>query len=214
MKKETLLRNVVIYSAYLLIVWGLYRFLIQLPEEIEETVVKPIIWLIPVFVMTKREKLGLDSLGITLKNLFPSLYFSLALGSLFVIEALVVNFVKYNGLNFSANIGNQGLMFALGMSLATAVSEEIAFRGYIFSRLWSVFRNEWLANFVTTALWILIHIPIYIFVFQLGLGATIVNLLIIGLFGLGSAFVFARTKNVFSSVLLHVLWEWPIILFR
>jgi len=34
------------------------------------------------------------------------------------------------------------------------------------------------------------------------------------LFGIGSAFVFARTRNVFSSILLHVLWEWPIILFR
>lgn len=214
MKKETLLKNAIIYSAYLLIVWGLYRFLIQLPDEIEETIVKPIIWLIPVFVMTKREKLGLDSLGITLKNLFPSLYFSLALGSLFVIEALVVNFMKYNGLNFSANIGNQGLGLLLGISFATAVSEEIAFRGYIFSRLWLALKNEWLANFITTAVWVLVHVPIYIFVLQLGAGATAINLLIIGIFGLGSAFVFARTKNVFSSIFLHVLWEWPIILFR
>lgn len=214
MKKEILLKNAVVYSAYLLIVWGLYRFLIQLPDEVEETIVKPIIWLIPVFIMTKKEKMGLDSLGITLKNLFPSLYLSLALGSVFVIEALVVNFMKYNGLNFSANIGNQGLGLALGISFATALSEEIAFRGYVFSRLWLALKNEWLANFVTTAVWVLVHIPIYIFVFQLGFAATAVNLLVIAIFGLGSAFVFARTKNVFSSVFLHVLWEWPIILFR
>jgi len=212
--KENYLKTATVYATYLLIVWGLYRFLIQLPDEVEELVIKPIIWLIPVFVITKKEGLGLDSLGITVKNLFPSVYFSLALGSFFVMEALIINFIKHNGLSFAANIGDKTLPMALGISFATAVSEEIAFRGYMFNRLWLALKNEWLANVITTLVWVLIHVPIYIFVLQLGASATIVNLLITTLFGLGSAFVFARTKNVFSSILLHVLWEWPIILFR
>jgi len=212
--KENYLKTATVYATYLLIVWGLYRFLIQLPDEVEELVIKPIIWLIPVFVITKKEGLGLDSLGITVKNLFPSVYFSLALGSFFVMEALIINFIKHNGLSFAANIGDKTLPMALGISFATAVSEEIAFRGYMFNRLWLALKNEWLANVITTLVWVLIHVPIYIFVLQLGASATIVNLLITTLFGLGSAFVFARTKNVFSSIFLHVLWEWPIILFR
>ncbi|MCJ7805791.1 CPBP family intramembrane metalloprotease [Patescibacteria group bacterium] len=212
--KENYLKTATVYATYLLIVWGLYRFLIQLPDEVEELVVKPIIWLIPVFVIIKKEGLGLDSLGITVKNLFPSVYFSLALGSFFVMEALIINFIKHNGLSFAANIGDKTLPMALGISFATAVSEEIAFRGYMFNRLWLALKNEWLANVITTLVWVLIHVPIYIFVLQLGASATMVNLLITALFGLGSAFVFARTKNVFSSIFLHVLWEWPIILFR
>ncbi len=212
--KENYLKTATVYATYLLIAWGLYRFLIQLPDEVEELVVKPIIWLIPVFVITKKEGLGLDSLGITVKNLFPSVYFSLALGSFFVMEAVIINFIKHNGLSFAANIGDKTLPMALGISFATAVSEEIAFRGYMFNRLWLALKNEWLANVITTLVWVLIHVPIYIFVLQLGASATIVNLLITALFGLGSAFVFARTKNVFSSIFLHVLWEWPIILFR
>ena len=212
--KENYLKTATVYATYLLIVWGLYRFLIQLPDEVEELVIKPIIWLIPVFVITKKEGLGLDSLGITVKNLFPSVYFSLALGSFFVMEAVIINFIKHNGLSFAANIGDKTLPMALGISFATAVSEEIAFRGYMFNRLWLALKNEWLANVITTLVWVLIHVPIYIFVLQLGASATIVNLLITALFGLGSAFVFARTKNVFSSIFLHILWEWPIILFR
>jgi membrane protease YdiL (CAAX protease family) len=31
---------------------------------------------------------------------------------------------------------------------------------------------------------------------------------------MGSAFIFSRTKNIWGSILLHVLWAWPIILFR
>jgi len=33
-------------------------------------------------------------------------------------------------------------------------------------------------------------------------------------FGFGSAFVFGRSRNLASSILLHVFWSWPIILFR
>ena len=36
MKKETALKNATILAAYLLIVWGFYRFLFKLPEEIED----------------------------------------------------------------------------------------------------------------------------------------------------------------------------------
>lgn len=212
--KENFLKHATVYAAYLLIIWGLYRFLMQLPSEVEELVIKPILWLIPVFVVTRKEGLGLDSLGITLRNLFPSVYLSLALGSFFVMEAVIINFLKHNGLSFAANIGDKALPAALAVSFATAVSEEISFRGYIFNRLWLALKNEWLANAVTTGAWVLIHVPIYIFVLQLGVSATLVNLFVTALFGFGSAFVFARTRNVFSSIFLHVLWEWPIILFR
>ena len=80
-KKETVLRNVSILSAYLLVVWGLYRFFFQLPEEIEELFIKPIVWLLPVAYLVRKEKANLESIGITLKNLFPSIYLSLLLGA-------------------------------------------------------------------------------------------------------------------------------------
>src|SRR5689334_18152170 len=84
------------YFSYLLIAWGLYRVIVPLPEEVDEFILKPLIWLLPLFVIVfKREKLGLGSLGITMKNLFPSIYFSFALGAIFAIEAILVNFAKY-----------------------------------------------------------------------------------------------------------------------
>jgi membrane protease YdiL (CAAX protease family) len=212
--KTVLIKHSTILAFYLLVVWGFYRFLFQLPEEIEELFIKPVIWLIPVFILLGKEKLGLSSLGFTLKNLFPSIYLSLGLGAVFVIEALVINYVKYGGLNFGANIGTLPFMTSLGLSFATAISEETAFRGYLFNRVWYVFKNEWSANILTSVVWALVHVPVTFFVWKLDASAAGIYLVLTTIFGIGSAFVFARTRNIFSSIFLHVLWEWPIILFR
>ncbi len=212
--KVLVLKNVISYFTFLLIAWGFYRLLFQLPEEIEELIIKPVVWLLPVIYLTWKEKGGLESLGITFNNLFPSIYLALGLGAFFVIEALIINYVKYGGLNFGANLGSLPFATSLGLSFATAVSEEISFRGYIFNRMWAGLGNEWLANIITSVVWALVHVPVALFVWNLTPGAALIYLFLTALFGVGSAFVFARTKNVFSSVFLHVLWEWPIILFR
>src|SRR3989344_2367381 len=155
-KKEVAIKHITILATYLLIVWGFYRFLFKLPEEIEELLIKPLIWLVPVFYLVKKEKLSLESIGITSKRLFPAIYLSLALGIVFAIEGVIINFVKYGGIEFGANLGNNPLFFALGLSIATAISEEVTFRGYLFNRVWHVTGREWVSNFLTSVIWALI----------------------------------------------------------
>ncbi len=214
LKKETAIKHATILAAYLLIVWGFYRLFFKLPEEIEELIIKPIVWLVPVFYLVKKEGGNLSSLGITTKKLFPAIYFALSLGAVFAIEAMIINFIKYDGFNFLANIGEKALLSSIGISFATAFSEEISFRGYLFNRIWHALKKEWLANIITSFIWALIHVPMAIFIWKLSMDAAIAYLFLTTIFGIGSAFIFARTQNVFSSILLHVLWEWPIILFR
>jgi membrane protease YdiL (CAAX protease family) len=201
--------------AVILFVWGFYRFIFELPEPVEELFIKPIVWLIPVFYFLRKEKETISSLGVTFKNIFPSVYYALGLGAFFVMEALVINFVKYGGrFNLGANIGELPFLTSLGLSFATAITEELVFRGYIFTRVWKFLKNELTANIVTSVFWALIHVPITIFVWKLDFSASILYLMLTAIFGMGSAFIFARTKNILSPILLHVLWQWPIILFR
>lgn len=214
LSKTAVIKNVTVYSTYLILIWAFYRFLFKLPDNIEELIVKPLFWLAPIFWFTNKESLKLSSLGITLKNIFPSLYISIGLGTVFLAEGLLTNFLKYGHFNFGSNIGSSPILISLGLSFATAFSEETAFRGYIFGRFLMVFKKESMANFIQTLLWTAIHIPIAFFVWGYTLPQGIVYLFVTALFGFGSAFIFARTKNVAGSVLLHVLWEWPIILFR
>lgn len=213
-KREIAIKHSTILAAYLLIIWGFYRMLFRLPEEVEEFFIKPVLWLIPVFYLIRKEKVGFASIGITGKSLFPSIYLALALGVIFALEGAIINFVKYEGIDFSANIGQRALVSSIGLSLVTAISEEVTFRGYLFNRVWHAMGNEWLANIATSLVWALIHIPIAIFWWNLSFVDTLGYLILITMFGVGSAFIFARTRNVVSSVLLHVLWAWPIILFR
>lgn len=214
-KRETAIKHATILAAYLLIVWGFYRFLaFKLPDEVEDLILKPIVWLVPVYYLLRKERLGLESVGITTKNLFPSVYMSLILGVIFAIEGLLINFIKYEGIDFSANLGQSAFLTTLFLSFVVAISEEIAFRGFIFNRVWHALGREWTANLATSLVWGIVHIPITIFWWKLSLGAALGYLILTTIFGIGSAFVFARTKNVFSSILLHVFWEWPIILFR
>lgn len=213
-KKEQAIKHSTILATFLLIVWGFYRFLFKLPEEIEELIIKPLVWLVPVYLLVRREKRGVSSVGITSKNLFPAIYISLILGILFAVEGVFINYVKYKGVDFSANLVSNSLFISLGISFATAVSEELAFRGYLFNRIWEAFGNEWKANLLTSVVWTLIHLPIAVFWWELNLAGVLGYLLLTLIFGIGSAFVFAKTKNVASSILLHIFWEWPIVLFR
>ena len=209
-----IIKNVTVYVSYLITIWAFYRFLFQFPSDVEEWFIKPILWLIPIIYLLRKEKLGLSSVGLTLKNLFPAIYLSLGLGAIFVIEGLLTNYLKYHGFNFVANIGSSPLFVSLGLSFVTAFSEETAFRGYVFSRLMVALKNEMTANIIQTLLWTAIHIPIAFFVWGYSIPQGIIYLTITAIFGMGSAFIFARTGNVAGSILLHVLWEWPIVLFR
>jgi len=208
------LKNASLLAAFLLVVWGFYRLIFRLPEEVEELFIKPVVWLLPVFYFLRKEGKGISSLGFTLKNLFPAVYFSLGLGFIFIFESLLINYLKYGSFNFAANIGDKPFFTALFLSFATAFSEEVTFRGYLFNRVWLALKNEALANISTSLIWALVHVPVVVFVWKFNLSASILYLFLTTIFGIGSAFVFARTKNIVSSILLHVLWEWPLILFR
>ncbi|MBX4206029.1 CPBP family intramembrane metalloprotease [Candidatus Microgenomates bacterium] len=213
--KLMLAKNAIGYFAFLLIFWGFYRLIFQFPEEMEEAILKPLIWILPLlWIVFRKEKNNLESLGITTKNLFPSVYFSFALGAVFVIEGLIGNYLKHGTLNFGANIGDKTLLASFGISLITAISEEISFRGFIFNRLSTAFNSEIIGNLLSTAGWVIIHMPITFFIWKMAPAQAVTYLALTGIFGLGASFVFARTKNVFSSIFLHVLWQWPIILFR
>lgn len=215
-KRKYLLKHVFALFSLIFVVWAVFRHLPEPPEWLTELVLKPLFWLTPtLFLVKKIENAPLSSLGITKKNLFPSLYWGIGLGFLFSLEGFLANILKYHGPNFIA-LNYSGIMFLgfLGLSLVTAISEEITFRGYIFRRLWAIWGTELFANFISAVLFALIHLPVGIFVLGYTPGMMAVYLFFVFMYGSAAAFIFARTGNLVSSILLHMFWTWPIILFR
>ncbi len=199
---------------FLLLVWGFYRLLFQLPAALEEFIIKPLVWLGPMFYLLRKEQAPLSTIGVTQNNLFPTLYLAIILGAVFSMEGVIVNYLKYGAVEFYANLGESPFLLLLAITALTAIVEELVFRGFIFSRLWGVVKNEWGANFITSVGWVLIHLPIAILDWQFSFLNLLAYILLVFVYSLGAGFVYARTKNVFSAVLLNFLWQWPIILFR
>jgi len=202
--------------AFLFLVWGCYRLIFRFPEDLEELVLKPIFWLGSTFwLVLNVEKKKLSSLGFTFKNFFQTLYLGIGLGIIFALAGLITNYLKYEGFQFS-NTGRSTFSFlwSLFVSFATAVSEETVFRGYIFNRLNETLKNEKIANILAGLMFVLIHLPISIFVFQYSFLELLIYSLLVFLFSFGSAVVFTKSQNIVSSILAHVFWSWPVILFK
>src|SRR5205085_1791622 len=101
----------------------------KLPDETEEFFVKPIIWILPVLYLLKREHAKLSSIGLTLKNLDKAVLYGGGVGILLAGEAIIVNFLKYGKLNINPSFTSDFLITSFVISIATAISEEIVFRG-------------------------------------------------------------------------------------
>lgn len=210
-------KHVLALFSFIFVVWAIYRYFPGIfPDWVEELILKPLVWLVPTFWLVRKiEHQPLSSLGITSKNLFPSLYWGVGLGIVFALEGLLTNIFKYRGLSLVVqNLKPSEFLGLFFLSFATAISEETVFRGYIFNRLQQIWKKEFLANIVSSTLFMLIHLPISLFVLGYTPEVMLVYLLFVFVYGFGAAFVFARTNNLASSILLHVFWGWPILLFR
>jgi membrane protease YdiL (CAAX protease family) len=211
------LKHVFALISFIFVVWSFYRYLPQvLPLWVEELILKPLFWLLPTFWLVRKiEKQPFSSLGFNNKKIFPAIYWGIGLGLVFAFEGLLTNIFKYKGLNLvSLDYSPLGFLGVFSLSLVTAFSEETVFRGYLFNRLWKIWGNEGLANIVSSFLFTLVHLPIGLFVLGYSPLVLFAYLFFVFIFAFGSAFVFGRTKNIISSILLHLFWSWPIVLFR
>lgn len=214
------LKHIISYYAFILVAWGFFRALIRLPEPIEELILKPLIWILPLVFILKKEGAGLESLGWTTKGLLKSIFYIVVAGGL-IYEGVVISL----GLIFEDNLDNINLLsnFAkhkdvllsgLALSVVTAVIEETVFRGFIFNRLHKILSNELVASVISSAAWVAIHMPIFIFVYKLSPDNLIFRGLLSTVFAVASAYLFARTKNIVPSVFLHIFWPWVLILLK
>lgn len=215
MKLAIQLRNVIKIYVILLLVWGFYRVLFKLPDSIEELIIKPLVWLGALYWFLQKDKSDFSSVGWTTKNIFNSIYLGIGLGIVFAIVGIVSNIFKYGtsdltDFGFTAN----SLLAGLVLSFVTAVSEETVFRGYLFSRSVEALKSELTANIIVSLGWVLIHLPVLFFVYNLPSEQIVARALLSFIFSLGAGFVYSRTGNILAPVLLSVLWSWPIILFR
>lgn len=197
-------------------IWTGYRLIFHFPEASDELIFKPLIFLGPVFGWVfLREKGNLSSLGFTTKNLKKSILIGSGLGLFFALEGVITTMIRYKGIEFNP----RGLtVFGLALmgitSLTTGFSEEVLNRGFLMNRLWERWGSEPWANLVSSILFMLLHLPIALFVLNYRGSQIFTFELLIFILGVADGFIFGRTKNVIAPAISHSIWNFSAILFR
>ncbi len=201
---------------WILLAWSLYRYFIKLPEWADEFIFKPLIFVVPVlwYVLAK-EKRRLESVGLTMKNFFPSLYIGLGLGFLFALEGIAANAIKYGKLNIVPidALQQYGLVTLLVLSVATAFSEELLSRGFLFNRILEKKKSFLFAAFISTILFVLLHVPILVTSLKLE-GMTLVLFFVTDIIlGIAASALFYAYRSLVAPILIHIFWNMTVALY-
>jgi len=213
-KAKNKIRTVFLVYIFVFLVWSIYRAVFWLPLWLEEVVIKPLVFLGPVFWALRGSQTKLAQLGFKAKFL-PAVRLGLVFGLLYSLISLWFNYLKYGQLELvSFGLSSVDLLVFLGLALVTAVSEEILFRGYILTQLVNHYQDEWLAVGLSGLGFTLIYLPALIFSLEQGGVAVLIQLFLTLLVGWGNSIVYLRTKSIWAPILSHTFWGTAIFLFR
>jgi len=200
---------------WVVLCWALYRYFFQLPEWADEFIFKPLVFVLPVlWYVRTREKRPLSSIGLTTNNLFNSIYVGLGFGFVFALEGIAANALKYGKLQISPIAAFQEYgMGLIVLSAATAISEEILSRGFVFSRLYEGKKNLWYAAVMSTLMFVFLHIPILAFSLKLRGIALVLFFVTDFVLGFANSLLLFNTRSLIAPILVHIFWNMTVALY-
>ncbi|MDP1722199.1 MAG: CPBP family intramembrane metalloprotease [Candidatus Gottesmanbacteria bacterium] len=202
--------------AWTLLAWSLYRYFLKLPEWADEFIAKPLVFLGPVlWYVYHKEKRTIESLGFTTKNLFMNLYVGLGFGFVFALEGIAANAIKYGKIQINpiAAFEQYGMVILLVLSVATAISEEILNRGFLFGRIMEKTKSLPYASLLSTVLFMLLHVPILLTSLHLQGTMLVLFFLTDFILGMANSLLYFNTKSLLAPILVHVFWNMTVALY-
>lgn len=178
------------YFIYLILIWGSFRYFVRLPEVIEELWFKPVLWLLPLFWwnMALKEKIVMFGKR-----------WGMSLGGGFLIGVVYLLLLKNRNIasiQFDINL--------LGVALATAVTEELAFSGFLAGYLEKIRAGKWTNFLIIGLMTAIIRIPILVFIYS-ATEKEIVGVMLVAIAsGMINAWLRVRTGNVAGSIIARL----------
>lgn len=172
-------------------IWGSFRYFIHLPDVIEELWFKPMLWLVPIFWWNlalrnkKIEMFGNKWVETCLWGLGMALIYWLVVRRLnFGIPAVTLDVV--------------------GIAIATAITEEMTFSGFIMGYLERYAKGEFMNAIITGAMAAVVRLPILIFVYHLAPVAIFGVVLLAWASVMMNSWIRQKTGNVLGSIVARV----------
>jgi membrane protease YdiL (CAAX protease family) len=201
--------------AWILLAWSLYRYFFKLPEWADEFIFKPLVFVVPViWYVRNKEKEGLATLGFTWRNFFTSVYIGLGFGVVFALEGLVAHAIKYGKLDVNPIAAFQQYgFFLIILSLATACTEEILSRGFVFNRLYEKTKNLPYASIVSSVMFMMLHVPILVTMTKLQ-GTTLILFFVTDfVLAMANSLLYYNTGSLVAPILVHIFWNMTVALY-
>ena len=112
------------------------------------------------------------------------------------IYFLVIRRLQISGIKWEINV--------VGIVMATAITEELVFSGFIAGYLEKIRKGKWTNYLIVGSMVILMRLPILLFVFKPDLSETVGVLLVAGASGVINAWIRVRTEDVSGSILARM----------
>lgn len=204
--------------AFILIIWTIYRVKFSFPEGIDELIVKPIIFLIPVFlyIKTVEKKSFFSGIGFNIKKFLPDLVIGLFIGVLFFSAAVILKYLRNGSFTPSefAIFSNPKLFgYTALIAFATAISEEVLSRGFVLKRLYEDSKNAISSSFFASILFFVLHIPIMFSNSNLSGSYLLFFMSIYLSLGIANSFIFLLRKNIVLPILIYAFYSLTITLY-
>jgi len=197
--------KITLFFIYLLIIWGIYRFLWLGNYLWDELFFKPLLWLLPTLYLVKKiEKEKLVTLGLVFDKPLKNILLGLGASLFILTEYSLAIFLKGKKIDFNPE-GIRGAYWLLYFfaCLATGIVEEIAFRGFFMTRINRLINDKLISNIITGLLFFLIHFPILIFVQHQNMMGIMQFFVLSVSLGVIDGYIFWKTKGILAPIATH-----------
>ncbi len=191
--------------------WTIIRIFTSINDGWEEILIKPVVFLIPAYFLSDRKSIFsfFSEMGFSKEKLLLNIFLGICAVTLLIAYA---EFIRHFlvGKDFrltELNIHSPTFLFNIFISFFTAFSEEIIFRGFIFKRLLIEKRGLVFSLILSTAGFVLLHIPRAIFVLHSSGADLFSYLYLLTFLSIIDTLIFWKTKNIEASITTHTLWN-------
>lgn len=192
---------------FVLAAWTYYRNVTRSPEIVDELLAKPVIWILPIFIVLIWKKVGFQTLSfkpVTLRLIFLSVLSGIGLSLLQIIPNILKG---YEYIHIPSGLG-----FLLASTIGTAVYEEMFFRGFFLQQLQNYFSAS-IASGISAVLFMSMHIPILVFVSHLSEASLFLRLYVILASGIAYGLLYLYSKNLWYPIIAHYILDVILLVF-
>lgn len=197
--------------AIVLIIWALYRtyFKTSLPLWVDEIIIKPTIFLVPIYYYISKYEKGnfLEKIDLKNCNIKKGIVTGLIFGGIFFLIGFIVQYFKQGQVNFLKTIPITQIVYISIIAFASSVSEEILSRGFVLKRLFAQSKSYIHSIFFSSFLFFFLHIPI-LFSNPNLYGIQLIQVMISDiLLSFAVSYIYLENKNLISPILVHAFYN-------